>query len=172
MIKTSGRAVAALFAAAALAGCATHGAFAPSAKGGSQHFVRHAADVLANGVNYTRSSSREVAGWCWNDKATGRLAYVSQAHVGEYEGVGVTLRGDPGGANYVSCSWHTHPWGRHVAPGPSRQDLRNSMLPWTSGITHFVVDQHGIWQYGQGRVVEMCPWNGNGTGFEMARCRP
>ena len=133
--------------------------------------VQHATDVLIDGVSYTRSNSREVAGWCWNDKQTEKLAYAAQAQVGAYEGVEVALPTAAKGTTYVSCSWHTHPWGSHVVPGPSKQDLNNSTHPSVRGITHFVVDQHGIWQYKQGRVIEMCPWNNAETNFDAARCR-
>jgi len=171
MIEIPWQAIAVIASLALCAGCTTEPTLAPADTPGSEGLVRHAADVLIEGVAYTRLSSREVAGWCWSDKATGKVAYVTQALVGEYEGVGVTVPNDRGGARSVSCSWHTHPWGAHVAPGPSKQDLRNSMLPWVSGMVHFVLDQHGIWQYANGRVIEMCPWNSTGTSFELSRCR-
>jgi hypothetical protein len=171
MTMISMRMLVGIFFAATSIGCTTMRTSPPVSNHGSAIFLQHAADVLASGVQYTRSSSREVAGWCWSDKATGRLSYVAQSGVGEYEGVGVSLPIDPRGTGFVSCSWHTHPWGSYVAPGPSKRDLQNSMLPWVSGMTHFVVDQHGIWQYTAGRVVEMCPWNSDGTTFDTARCR-
>jgi hypothetical protein len=164
-------AAAAFLSVAMCAGCGTGPTFAPFPGRGSEKVVQHAADELIRGVSYTRASSREVAGWCWNDKATDKLADVAQAGVGDDEGVGVTLPSDPRGSRYVSCSWHTHPWGSHVAPGPSSRDLLNSMHPWVSGIPHFVLDQHGIWQYAHGRVIEMCPWNNAGTNFDATRCR-
>jgi len=137
----------------------------------SEELVRHAGDVLIGGVNYTRRSGQEVAGWCWRDKATGQLACVAQAHRGNSNGVVVDLPVDPDGSSDIACSWHTHPWGARVAPGPSRQDLRNSELAWVSDMPHFVLDQHGLWQYSRGRIVKMCPWNHGGTGLEMDRCR-
>lgn len=153
------------------AGCSTNSALAPFPAGGSEKVVQQAADVLIDGVRYTRASGREVAGWCWNAKATDRLASVAPAGVGDDGGVGVALPTDPRGAHYVSCSWHTHPWDAHAAPGPSRQDLRNSMLPGVSNISHFVLDQHGIWQYADGHIAQMCPWNSAGTNFDSTRCR-
>jgi hypothetical protein len=170
MIKIPAQAIAAFVSLAICAGCATD-PFASAKKPRSESLVRHAADVLINGATYTRKSSREVAGWCWNDATTGRLAYVAQTGIGEYEGIGLTVPTDRGGASHLSCSWHTHPWGSRIAPGPSKQDLRNSTLPWVSGMTHFVLDQHGIWQYANGRVIEMCPWNSHGTGFDTAHCQ-
>jgi hypothetical protein len=160
-----------VLALALCAGCATKATVPPVPARIPVSSAHHAADVLIQGMSYTRASSREVAGWCWNDKATGRLAQVATAHVGDYEGVGVTLPADAGGRRYVSCSWHTHPWGSHVVPGPSKQDLRNSMRGAVSGISHFVLDQQGVWQYAQGRVIEMCPWNSAGNGIDAARCR-
>ncbi len=132
--------------------------------------MNYAADLLIDGVNYTRGSSREVAGWCWNDKTTDRLASVVQTGVGGYEGIEVALPLDPESTRYISCTWHTHPWESYVVPGPSKQDLRNSAHPWVSGIPHFVLDRHGIWQYSQGRVIEMCPWNNAGTNLDPTRC--
>jgi hypothetical protein len=170
LIESRWQAIAVIASVALCVGCATESALAPGDTPGSEGLVRHAADVLFKSVAYTRMSSREVAGWCWNDKATGRLAYVTQTHVGEYEGVGVSVPNDRGGARSASCSWHTHPWGSHVAPGPSKQDLQNSMLPWVRGMAHFVLDQHGIWQYANGRVIEMCPWNSTGTNVDPTRC--
>lgn len=171
MINISAGAAATILSAAMCAGCATESTFSPFSARGSEKVVPHAADVFIHGVNYTRASSREVAGWCWNEKATEKLAYVAQAGVGEYEGVGVALPTDPRGTRYVSCSWHTHPWGSHAAPGPSNKDLLNSTHPWVIGITHFVLDEHGIWQYSKGRVLEMCPWNSARTNFDPTRCR-
>lgn len=153
------------------AGCATNSSLAPFPAHGSEKIVQHAADVLIDGVRDTRASMREVAGWCWSDKATATLAYVVRAGVGDYGTVGVVLPTDPRGTYSVSCSWHTHPWGSQVVPGPSRQDLRNSALPWVNGISHFVLDQHGIWQYENGRTIQMCPWNSDGTNFDPTRCR-
>lgn len=171
MFGIPGKAIAAMGFLATCAGCANAPTFAPSGNPGVESFVQHAADSLIDGVAYTRASAREVAGWCWNDNAGDNLAYVAQARVGEYQGVGITLPVGRGGDRYVSCTWHTHPWGPHVAPGPSRQDLRNSTLPWVSDIPHFVLDQHGIWQYANGRVIEMCPWDRPGTQFDMRNCR-
>lgn len=162
---------AAILLVAVCAGCATESPLAPFSARGSAKVVQHAADVLIRGVSHTRASSREVAGWCWNEKATDKLAYVAQAGVGNYEGVEVALPTDPRGTHYVSCSWHTHPWGSHVAPGPSNRDLLNSTHPSVSAITHFVVDQHGIWQYARGRVLQMCPWNTAGTNVDPPGCR-
>jgi len=152
-------------------GCATQPALAPLPAHGADKVVQHAADVLIDGVHQTRATGREVAGWCWNDRRTDKLAYVAQAGLGDYEGVGVAVPVDPRGSEYVSCVWHTHPWGRHVAAGPSRQDLRSSTLPGSSDISHFVLDQHGIWQYRGGRITAMCPWNSAGTNFDAAECR-
>lgn len=160
-----------MFLGALCAGCATQSALTPFPAQGSDKIVQHAADVLIDGVRQTRVSGREVAGWCWNDRRTERLAYVAQAGLGDYEGVGVTVPVDPRGSEYVSCVWHTHPWGPHVAAGPSRQDLRSSMLPGANAISHFVLDQHGIWQYRGGRIMAMCPWNSAGTNFDSAECR-
>jgi hypothetical protein len=163
--------IAAILCSAMLTGCATNAALAPLPAGRSEKVVQHAADVLIDGVRFTRAQGREVAGWCWNDKATKQLASVVPAGVGDDGGVGVTLPTDARGAHSVSCSWHTHPWGPQVVPGPSRQDLRNSTLPWVRGISHFVLDQYGIWQYADGRVIESCPWNRAGTNFDPTRCR-
>jgi hypothetical protein len=171
MITIPGRFVAAMLFVAMCAGCATESRFAPLAARGSGKVVQYAADVFIHGLNDTRASSREVAGWCWNDVATDELVHVVRASVGDYDGVGVSLPADPGGTRYVSCSWHTHPWGSRVAPGPSNQDLLNSTHPRVSDITHFVVDQHGIWGYARGRMTEMCPWNAAGTNFDPTRCR-
>jgi hypothetical protein len=171
IFKIPGKVIATIGSLASCAGCATDPTFAPSNNLGSENLVQHAADLLINGVAYTRASTREVAGWCWNDKATDKLAFVDHARVGEHQGVGVTLPGNQGRTVYVSCSWHTHPWGPHVAPGPSKQDLQNSMLPWVRDMMHFVLDQHGIWQYANGRVIEMCPWSRRRTDFDTARCR-
>jgi hypothetical protein len=170
MFEIPGKAIAAAGLLATCTGCATPTTFAPSGSLAPENFVQHAADSLMDGVAYTRASTREVAGWCWNDKATDNLAYVARARVGESQGVGVTVPAERGTDRYVSCSWHTHPWGPHVAPGPSRQDLRNSMLPWVKDIVHFVLDEHGIWQYANGRVIEICPWDSPGTSFDMAAC--
>ena len=171
MINIPASAGAVILCLATCVGCATKATLVPFPGHGTEKIVQHAADVLVDGVRYTRTSSREVAGWCWSDKATKKLAYVVQAGVGDDLGVGVALPIDSRGGHYISCSWHTHPWGSHVAPGPSRRDLRNSMLPWVSGISHFVLDQHGIWQYADGRMVEMCPWNSTGTNFDPTGCR-
>jgi hypothetical protein len=171
MRKMVGGALVAICSTAMCAGCATTSSLGFLPWGGSEKVAQHAADVLIDGVNYTRESGREVAGWCWSDRATGKLAYVAQDRVGEYEGVEVGLPRDRRGTAYVSCSWHTHPWGPHVAPGPSKRDLRNSMLPWVSEIPHFVLDQQGIWQYANGRVVEMCPWSRDGASLDTAGCR-
>jgi hypothetical protein len=171
VFKLPGKSIAAICCLTFGAGCATVPRFAPTNTLEPESFVQHAADLLINGVAYTRANTREVAGWCWSDKETGKLVYVGQAGVGEYQGVGVTVPTEQAGSSYVSCSWHTHPWGPHVAPGPSGQDLRNSMLPQVSGMAHFVLDQHGIWKYANGRVTEMCPWNRTGTGFDTASCR-
>jgi hypothetical protein len=118
MIDIPAESAAAILLVAVCAGCATKSPLAPFPARGSAKVVQHAADVLIQGVSYTRASSREVAGWCWNEKATDKLAYVARAGVGNYEGVEVILPTDPRGTHYVSCSWHTHPWGSHVAPGP------------------------------------------------------
>jgi len=171
MIMVSWQAISRVVAIGLCAGCATERDFAPDNTPGSEGLVRHGADILIKGVAYTRASSREVAGWCWSDKATGKLVYVTQARVGEHEGVGVAVPKVRGGAASVSCSWHTHPWGPHVAAGPSRQDLQNSKLPWVSAMTHFVLDQHGVWEYANGRVIEMCPWNSAGTNVDPTDCR-
>jgi len=133
--------------------------------------AQHAADVLIDGVNYTRESGREVAGWCWSDKATDKLDSLEPVGVGGYEAVGVALPLDPEGTRYVSCTWHTHSWDPDVVPGPSKADLGNSLQPGVRGITHFVVDRQGIWRYAQGRVIVMCPWNSAGTNFDSTRCR-
>ena len=171
MIKVPWQAISVTTAIGLCAGCATEGTSAPDNSPGSEGLVRHAADILIKGVAYTRASSREVAGWCWSEKATGKLAYVTQARVGGHDGVGVAVPTGRGGAESVSCSWHTHPWGPHVAAGPSRQDLQNSMLPWVSGMTHFVLDQQGVWQYANGRVIEMCPWNTAENSVDPTHCR-
>ena len=171
MLNMPAGALAATLCVAICAGCATSAKLDPFPAGGSETLVQHAADVLVEGVRYTRANSREVAGWCWNDKTTDKLAYVATAGVGDDGRVGVALPTDRRGTYAISCSWHTHPWAADVAPGPSRQDLRNSMLPWTSGISHFVIDQHGIWRYAEGRVTAMCPWNSLGTNFELTGCR-
>lgn len=171
MIKMRAGAAPAILSIAMCAGCAATSTLGPFPSGGAEKVVQQAADVLIDGVNYTRESGREVAGWCWNDKATDRLASVVQAGAGGYEEVGIALPLDPRGTGYVSCTWHTHAWDANVVPGPSKNDLRNSSLPWVSGITHFVLDGHGIWQYAQGRVIEMCPWNSAGTNFDPTRCR-
>jgi len=151
--------------------CATTPTLEPLPANGSDLIVQHTAEVLIEGVRYTRASGREMAGLCWNDKTTDKLAYTQRSEAGDDLGVGVALPTDVRGRHYVSCTWHTHPWAADVAPGPSRQDLRNSMLPWTSGISHFVIDQHGIWRYAEGRVTAMCPWNSLGTNFELTGCR-
>jgi hypothetical protein len=161
-----------ILAAVVCAGCGAKSTFAPFAARGPEMLAQHAADVLIHGVSYTRANSREVAGWCWNDKGTDELAFLTRASVGDYEGVGVTLPADPRGTRYISCSWHTHPWSSHVAPGPSRQDLGNSMLPRVNDLMHFVLDRQGIWQYANGRVLAMCPWNSKGTNFDSADCCP
>jgi hypothetical protein len=172
MIEILVRATLAVLFVALCAGCATTSPLSAGSARKSEKLLQHAADLLISGVNYTRSSSREVAGWCWSDGATKKLAHVSQTRVGEYTGVGVVLPVDSQSTRYVSCSWHTHPWGSHVAPGPSKKDLRNSMHPRVIEMMHFVLDQHGIWQYSRGQVIEMCPWNSDRTDFEMASCRP
>lgn len=171
MVNIPSIAGAAILCVAMSVGCAARSTLGPLPAHESEKIVQHAADVLIDGVLYTRASSREVAGWCWSDKTTGKLASVVQAGIGDDLGVGVSLPTDSSGNHYISCSWHTHPWGSHVAPGPSRRDLRNSTLPWVSDISHFVVDQHGIWQYADGRIIEMCPWNGGGTNFDPTACR-
>ncbi len=171
MINMPARAAAAILSVATCAGCATTSTLGPFPSAGSKKVVQYAADVLIEGVNYTRASGREVAGLCWNDKATDRLASVVQADVGDQEEVGLALPMDPRGTRDVSCTWHTHPWDSNVVPGPSKNDLRSSAHPLASGIAHFVLDRHGIWQYAQGRVIEMCPWNSAGTNFDPTRCR-
>ncbi|MGB5831664.1 MAG: hypothetical protein WBG92_06690, partial [Thiohalocapsa sp.] len=45
---------------------------APVPAHGSEKVLQHAADVLIAGVNKTRVSGREVAGWCWNDEKAAR----------------------------------------------------------------------------------------------------
>jgi hypothetical protein len=171
MIKIVVGAASAILFIGMCTGCATMSEFGLFPSGGSEKVVQHAADVLIDGVNYTRASGREVAGWCWSDKATDRLESVEPVGVGGYDGVGVELPLDPEGTRYVSCTWHTHSWDSDVVPGPSRGDLRNSMHPGVSGIAHFVLDRHGIWRYAQGRVIVMCPWNSAGTNFDAKRCR-
>jgi hypothetical protein len=99
------------------------------------------------------------------------LARVVRAGYGDTAGVDLSLPLGRRGNHELSCSWHTHVWGRYVVPGPSKRDLLNSSLPQVRGIHHFVVDRHGIWQYAQGRVLRMCPWNSAGTNFDAARCR-
>jgi hypothetical protein len=170
MIKIPAGAAAAILSIATCAGCATTSTFGPFPSGGSEKVVQFAADVLIDGVNYTRASGREVAGLCWNDPVTNRLASVVQADVGGQEEVGLTLPLDPRGSRNVSCTWHTHTWDSNVVPGPSKNDLRNSAYPLASGIAHFVLDRQGIWQYAQGRVIEMCTWNSAGTNFDPTRC--
>jgi hypothetical protein len=165
------RAIAVVGVLALGAGCATDTTRGLAARPASAGLVGYAAEILIGSVAYTRASGREVAGWCWSDKATGRLASVTRDRVGEGDGVGVAVPSGRGRSTAVSCSWHTHPWGPQVAPGPSEQDLRNSLLPWVSGMVHFVLDQHGIWQYSNGRVIEMCPWDRDGTGLDKAGCR-
>jgi len=149
----------------------TEPSFAPIPAQGSGKLVQHAADVLIDSANYTRASSREVAGWCWNDIPTGKLAYLVRANVGDPEGVAMALSTGRKGARYISCSWHTHPWSSHVVPGPSKRDLLISTFPPADDITHYVIDQHGIWRYARGHVTEMCPWNSSGDNFDRARCR-
>lgn len=168
MIKMPATAV---LATALCSGCVSNSSLAPSSAAGSETVMSHAADVLIDGVNYTRGSSREVAGWCWNDRTTDRLASVVQTGIGGYDGIEVALPLDPASTRYVSCTWHTHAWESNVVPGPSRTDLSNSAHPGVSGIAHFVLDRHGIWQYSQGRVIEMCPWNDAGTNVDRTRCR-
>jgi hypothetical protein len=157
--------------AALCGGCATTTPLAPFPANGSEMIVQHAAEVLIEGVRYTRTTGRELAGLCWNDKTSEKLAYTQRSEAGNDLGVGVAFPTDSRGSHYVSCTWHTHPWAAGVAPGPSRQDLRNSMLPWTSAMSHFVIDQHGIWRYADGKVIAMCPWNSLGTNFEPRGCR-
>jgi hypothetical protein len=157
--------------AALCGGCATSPTLAPFPANGSELIDQHAAEVLIEGVRHTRASGREVAGFCWNDKTTDTLAYTQRSGAGDDLGVGVALSTDTRGRHYVSCTWHTHPWTADAVPGPSRQDLRNSMLPWTSGMSHFVIDQQGIWRYADGKVIAMCPWNSLGTNFEPRGCR-
>jgi hypothetical protein len=171
MTKDLIRAGVTVLLAALSAGCVTEAAFVPSGKHASEYLVRHAAGVLLDGVDYTRWSGQEVAGWCWRDQATGRLGRVEQAHLGSDEGVGLELPLDPARSRNLACSWHTHPWGSHVAPGPSRRDLANSNLPWVRDIPHFLLDQYGLWHYARGRIVTMCPWMSDGSGFAMDRCR-
>ncbi len=157
--------------AALCGGCATTTLLAPFPANGSEMIVQHAAEELIDGVRHTRATGRELAGLCWNDKTTDKLAYAQRSAAGDDLGVGVALPTDTRGSHYVSCTWHTHPWAADVAPGPSRQDLRNSMLPWTSRMSHFVIDQRGIWRYADGKVIAMCPWNSQGTNFEPSGCR-
>lgn len=171
MRKMVGGALVAICSTAMCAGCATTSSLGFLPWGGSEKVAQHAADVLIDGVNYTRESGREVAGWCWSDRATDQLDSLETVGVGGYEGVGVALPLDPEGTRYVSCTWHTHSWEPDVVPGPSKGDLRNSMHPGVSGISHFVVDRRGIWRYAQGRVVLMCPWNSAGTNFDARGCR-
>ena len=170
MINPSTAASVTMLCAAICAGCATQSALTPFPAQGADKVVQHAADVLIGGVIDTRVSGREVAGWCWNDKNTGQLARVVRAEVGNTTGVGVALPIGQRGDYDLSCSWHTHPWGSRVVPGPSRRDLSNSRLGWVADINHFVLDRYGIWQYADGRVVVMCPWNSEGTNFDAARC--
>jgi hypothetical protein len=171
MIDKATGTIAALLGMALCAGCATTSGLGPIPEHGSGKIVQHAADVLVDGVRDTRANGREVAGWCWTDRQTGRLASLEQVGVGDDLGVRVVLPIDPGGRHDISCLWHTHPWGAHVVPGPSRRDLTNSTLPWVRGMSHFVIDQHGIWQYADGRIVEMCSWNSTATNFDPSACR-
>jgi hypothetical protein len=161
----------ALLATALCAGCAGQRPLTPFPNNGADKVAPNIADVLIRAVNDTRASGREVAGWCWNDSRTGRLARVVRAGYGDNAGVGVALPLGRRGDYELSCSWHTHAWGRDVVPGPSKRDLLNSSLPQVIGIHHFVVDRQGIWHYGGGRVLQMCPWNSAGTNFDAARCR-
>lgn len=171
MRKTPAGPAALVLCTAMFAGCATTSTPGFFPFGGSEKVAQHAADVLIEGVNYTRASGREVVGWCWSDKSTHGLESVEPVGVGGYEGVGITLPLDPEGTRYVSCTWHTHSWDADVVPGPSKSDLRSSMHPGVRGITHFVLDRHGIWRYAQGQVIVMCPWNSAGTNFDATRCR-
>ncbi len=152
-------------------GCAPQRALTPFPGGGSGLLGQGVAEVLILAVNDTRESGREVGGWCWSDARTGQLTRVVRAGVGDDVGIGIALPIGRRGAQRLSCSWHTHTWDPGAVPGPSKQDLRNSKLPQLSGINHFVLDPAGIWQYANGLVLTMCPWNGAGTNFDGSRCR-
>lgn len=47
---------------------------------------------------------------------------------------------------------------------------RSSLLR-VNDMMHFALGQQGIWQYANGRLIEMCPWNRHGTNFDTASCR-
>lgn len=154
-----------------LSGCAASRPLAPFPAGSSGPVSNGVADVLIPAVNQTRASGREVGGWCWSDARTGELTGVVRGGIGDQAGIGIELPVGRRGGQRVSCSWHTHAWDPRVIPGPSRRDLANSRLPQLRGMAHFVLDRQGIWQYADGRVRVMCPWNGAGTNFDAARCR-
>lgn len=162
---------AAMLGAALCAGCAPQRTLTPLPADGPGMVTQPVADILIRAVNDTRATRREVAGWCLSDARTGQLTRVVRAGLGDDNNVGLALPVGRRGNHELSCSWHTHLWGRRVVPGPSKQDLRNSRLPQVSDIHHFVIDRHGIWHYADGRVLSMCPWNEAGTNFDSARCR-
>jgi hypothetical protein len=159
------------FFLATCAGCATTSTLGPLPSDGSQKIAAEAAEVLIDGVTFTRATGREVAGLCWSDRATDRLASVVQVDVGGQAEVGLALPLDARSTRIVSCTWHTHSWDPDVIPGPSKSDLRSSAYPLVSGIAHFVLDRQGIWHYAHGRIIEMCPWNSAGSNFDPTRCR-
>lgn len=161
----------ATLAAALVIGCATQRALTPFPAAGADKVSQPVADILIRAVNDTRVSGREVAGWCWSDARTGALTQVVRASTGTSDNVGLALPLGRRGHHKLSCSWHTHLWGRRVVPGPSRRDLLNSRLPQLRDIHHFVIDRHGIWHYADGQVLSMCPWNAAGTNFHAAGCR-
>jgi outer membrane murein-binding lipoprotein Lpp len=171
MMKLHLLAGAVVLAAVLAAGCAAQRALTPLPASGPDMVTQDVAALFIRAVNDTRASNREVAGWCWSDARTGRLWRVVRAGYGDDAGVGLALPLGRRGDHELSCSWHTHLWGRRVVPGPSRRDLLNSSLPQLRDIHHFVVDRHGIWHYADGRVLSMCPWNGAGTNFDAAACR-
>lgn len=162
---------AAVLGASLCVGCATQRALTPFPADGPDKVTQPVADILIRAVNDTRATRREVAGWCWSDARTGQLTRVVRAGLGDDTNVGLALPVGRRGNQELSCSWHTHLWGRRVIPGPSKQDLRNSRLPQVSDIHHFVIDRHGIWHYADGRVLSMCPWNSAGTNFDAGQCR-
>ena len=172
MMKLPSPAGAAVLASALCAGCAVQRPLTPLQADGADKISPQIADVLTRAVTDTHASGREVAGWCWTDVQTGRLARVVRAGHADDAGVGLALPIGRRGEYELSCSWHTHPWGREVVPGPSKRDLLNSSLPQLSDTHHFVIDRYGIWHYRGGRVLQRCPWNNAGTDFDTARCRP
>jgi hypothetical protein len=161
----------AVVSAGSLGGCAASRPLAPFPAGGSGPVSSGVADALILAVNQTRANGREVGGWCWSDARTGELTGVVRGGIGDEVGIGIELPVGGRGDQRLSCSWHTHAWDPRAIPGPSRRDLANSRLPQLRGMPHFVLDRQGIWQYADGRVLVMCPWNGAGTNFDAGRCR-